>query len=90
MAIGERGLWGRGVETEAARLMLAHAFDGLGLTTVRAEVHETNARSLALVRRLGFRPAGAAAEPEIYEGAPVRVLHLAIDATEFPTAGRVT
>lgn len=83
IAIGDRRLWGQGVGIGAARLMLAQAFDGLGLRSVRAQVHETNLRSLTLIRGLGFRPAGAAPEPDMYEGAPVQILHFALDAARF-------
>ena len=49
---------GKGYTSEAVRLVLAHAFDGLGLHRVEANVQPGNARSLALVRRCGFRREG--------------------------------
>lgn len=46
---------GRGIATEAARVMKDWAFGALGLTSARAEVHADNAASHAIARRLGGR-----------------------------------
>lgn len=73
IALGERGLWGRGLGTAAGRLLLAHAFSTLGLNTVTAEVHAPNLPSHALMRRLGFREAGEG-EPDLYRGERVAVV----------------
>jgi [ribosomal protein S5]-alanine N-acetyltransferase len=48
--------WHRGYANEAARAVLAYAFDDLGLQRVHAGVDATNLRSLRLAQRLGFRP----------------------------------
>jgi ribosomal-protein-alanine N-acetyltransferase len=48
----------RGRMTEAVRLALAHAFGPLGLHRVEANIQPANHRSIALVRRLGFRLEG--------------------------------
>lgn len=57
---------GRGYMTEAVRLLLGHAFSALGLHRVEADVQPGNERSLALVRRCGFR----------FEGVSPRLLHI--------------
>ena len=49
---------GRGYLTEAVGLGLEHAFGPLQLHRVEANVQPDNARSLALLRRLGFRREG--------------------------------
>ncbi|MFT2753808.1 GNAT family N-acetyltransferase [Clavibacter sp. Sh2088] len=49
--------WGRGVATEAARRVLAHAEEG-GLTRVLAVTNPANAPSQAVCRRIGMRPLG--------------------------------
>ena len=73
IGIGERAQWGRGIGRQAGRLMLAHAFQTLGLETVTAAVRAPNTRSHALTRRLGFREAGFGT-PEPYRGEVVPVV----------------
>jgi RimJ/RimL family protein N-acetyltransferase len=54
-----RAHWGQGYATEAARGLLRHGFETLGLARIVAVVDPRNARSLAVVARLGMRPEGA-------------------------------
>ena len=49
---------GRGLMTEAVRLGVAHGFGELGLHRLEANIQPDNARSIALVQRLGFRREG--------------------------------
>lgn len=49
---------GRGVGTKAMRLLLDHAFGTLGLKTVFADALLKNARSLRMIRSLGFTHTG--------------------------------
>jgi len=49
--------WGRGIATEAARRVLAHAADG-GLARVLAVTDPANAASQAVARRIGMRDLG--------------------------------
>ena len=49
--------WGQGYAHEATGVMLQHLFDGLGARQAMAMVEQANARSIALVQRLGFRQA---------------------------------
>ena len=46
---------GRGLGTEAVRLLLGYAFATLGVDTVRVRVLAFNARAIACYRRCGFR-----------------------------------
>ncbi|MEV5884233.1 GNAT family N-acetyltransferase [Streptomyces sp. NPDC052020] len=50
------GYWGKGLGTEAVRGLLRHAADHLGLREAYGMVGAENTASLALCRRLGFRP----------------------------------
>ena len=52
-------VWGRGVASEALRALMARAAQR-GFIVLRADVDPRNARSLRLLRRLGFQEVGAA------------------------------
>ena len=52
------GMAGGGRMTEAVRQVVVHAFGPLGLHRVEANIQPTNAPSLALIARLGFRREG--------------------------------
>jgi ribosomal-protein-serine acetyltransferase len=54
----DKGTEGRGLITRAARAMLKHAFDELKLHRVELRCAATNARSIAVDERLGFRLEG--------------------------------
>jgi ribosomal-protein-alanine N-acetyltransferase len=49
---------GRGLMTQALRATVRFAFDELGLHRVEANIRPDNLRSIALVRRVGFRREG--------------------------------
>jgi RimJ/RimL family protein N-acetyltransferase len=47
--------WGKGYATEAARAMVAYAFDELELARIVATTENDNVRSIAVMKRLGMR-----------------------------------
>ena len=49
---------GRGLMTEAVRMTINHAFAEIGLHRLEANIQPANRRSIALVKRLGFRNEG--------------------------------
>lgn len=49
--------WGRGYATEAMQAVLQHLFETLQVQQAMAQLEQDNLRSIALVRRLGFRRA---------------------------------
>ena len=54
IAIGESGLWGKGIGITAAKNMIEYASTKLGISTFNAETHETNIRSRKMLEKLGF------------------------------------
>jgi ribosomal-protein-alanine N-acetyltransferase len=54
---------GKGLASEAASAVLAHARDDLGLASIAAIVSPDNAASIALIRKLGLSPAGMITMP---------------------------
>jgi RimJ/RimL family protein N-acetyltransferase len=68
-----RSAWGRGVATEAARAIVDHGREGLGLETIMAIAHRDNVASHGVLGKLGFQPG----EEDISRGVPERVFRLA-------------
>ena len=66
--------WGRGYATEAARAALAFGFGELGLAEIVSFTVPANARSRAVMERLGMRrdPAGDFDHPLLPPGHPLR------------------
>jgi ribosomal-protein-alanine N-acetyltransferase len=66
--------WGRGYATEAARAVLAHAWDVVGLDEVVSFTTAGNLRSRAVMSRLGMRhdPAAAFDHPRLPPDHPLR------------------
>jgi RimJ/RimL family protein N-acetyltransferase len=58
ITIGERDAWNRGLGTETTRLMLAHAFEHLGLHRVGLTVFSFNERGIKAYEKAGFRIEG--------------------------------
>ena len=58
ITIGERDAWGKGYGTEAAHLMVGHAFKGLGLHRVALSVFSFNERAIRSYEKVGFRVEG--------------------------------
>lgn len=56
--LGSEAARGRGLGTEAVRLTLAYAFDGLGLSNVMLTVYPHNARAIRAYEKAGFREFG--------------------------------
>lgn len=73
----EIGYWiskeeeGRGIVTQAAKRLIAHAFKDLGLNRIEIRCSTRNLRSAAIPERLGFKKEGVLREAELRNG----VLH---------------
>jgi RimJ/RimL family protein N-acetyltransferase len=68
ITIGEKDAWGHGFGTEATRLMIDHAFGGLGLHRVGLTVFSFNERAIRSYRSVGFVVEGRAREAIWREG----------------------
>lgn len=55
-----RPLWGQGLTTEAARAVIAHAFEELGLVRIQAFADIRNAASWRVMEKLGMKRVGVA------------------------------
>ena len=86
-----RHSWGHGYATEAARTVLAHAFTELGMDRIVSFTAHTNARSRAVMRRLGLTrdPAEDFRHPNVAPDSPLQpcVLYRIDAATWRTTAG---
>ena len=68
ITIGEKDVWGRGYGTQATRLMIDHAFTGLGLHRIALTVFSFNERAIRSYRSCGFVVEGRAREAIWREG----------------------
>jgi RimJ/RimL family protein N-acetyltransferase len=68
-----RSFQGRGIGTEMRAAVLHLAFEGLGAQSALTEAFEGNEASIAVSRRLGYRPNGV--DVVAVRGKPVRGLH---------------
>jgi RimJ/RimL family protein N-acetyltransferase len=77
-----RAAWGAGYATEAARSLLSHGFDDLGLAEIVTFTANTNIRSRAVMERLGFarRVDRDFDHPALVPGHPLRP-HVVYDMT---------
>ncbi|MFI8324682.1 GNAT family N-acetyltransferase [Streptomyces sp. NPDC085529] len=74
---------GRGLGTEATRLLLGHAFDALGLYRVWLEVYAFNPRARRAYEKAGFRPEGVLRGALSWEGERVDATVMAALAPEW-------
>jgi len=75
IAIGESGLWGKGIGHHAASASLDYVSETLGITTFLAETHAANLRSRSLLERIGFKEISRNGD-EIYLGENVQLIQL--------------
>ncbi len=63
-----RPYWGQGLMAEALDAIIAFGFERLGLNRIEALVMVENARSAALLRKLGFTQEGILREHDFFKG----------------------
>jgi RimJ/RimL family protein N-acetyltransferase len=54
-SIGEKEYWGRGIATEASKLLTNYGFNELNLHKISARIFTPNKRSLKLAEKIGFK-----------------------------------
>jgi RimJ/RimL family protein N-acetyltransferase len=84
ITIGEKDAWGRGLGTEATRLMLDHAFRVLGLHRVALSVFAFNDRAIRSYRSVGFVVEGRSRDAIWRDGRWWDELHMSLLAHEWP------
>ncbi len=67
-----RSAWGHGYASEAARAVVTHGFETLGLTEIVSFTAVGNARSRAVMERIGLRLVDEFEHPNLPEGHPLR------------------
>lgn len=85
-----RRFWGHGVATEAAARLARWALANLDLDAIEANVATDNAASVAVLRRIGFKPIGRGHEHFVARGAEQPILRFAAtreDLFGVPDAG---
>ncbi|MBW1600120.1 GNAT family N-acetyltransferase [Streptomyces sp. JJ38] len=74
---------GRGLGTEATRLIVGHAFEQLGLHRVSLEVYAFNPRARRVYEKVGFVAEGVLRDALLWEGARVDATLMSILAPEW-------
>lgn len=83
IVIGEKDAWGQGYGTEATRLVAEEAFDSMGLSEIRLEVFNHNARAIAAYSRVGFKVSGEHVEWVARKQTELRVVEMRLSRGAF-------
>ncbi|WP_269531999.1 GNAT family N-acetyltransferase [Chitinimonas sp. BJYL2] len=81
--LGDKSVWGTGVASEAAQLIVAHGFSALGLHRIHCGTFADNAGMIALARKLHMREEGRRVEAAWKDGRFVDVIEFAVLAREW-------
>ena len=84
--IGEKDCWGQGYGSEAKQLLLAYAFDTLGLHRLDSEVLASNLRSLQCQKKCGYVEEGRRRQAVFANGAWVDIILIGILADDWRAA----
>ena len=88
ITIGEPDAWSKGYGTEATSLMLAHAFERLGLHRVGLSVFEFNGRAIRAYEKCGFVVEGRAREAILRDGRYWDEIQMSVLAGEWAARRR--
>ncbi len=84
--IGDRGQWGRGIGTEATRLICAHGFRRLNLARIWLGVLAEHEAAVRAYQRVGFEIEGRLREDVERDGRRVDKLIMGLLARDLPAA----
>ncbi|MFF0475095.1 GNAT family N-acetyltransferase [Streptomyces sp. NPDC004284] len=79
---------GRGLGTEATRLIVGHGFEALGLYRIWLEVYAFNPRARRAYEKAGFRAEGVLRGALLWEGERVDATVMSVLAPEWAAGGR--
>lgn len=83
IVIGEKDLWGQGYGTEATRLVAEEAFESMGLSEIRLEVFNHNARAISAYTKVGFDVTGEHVEWVPRRKTELRVIEMRLSRDTF-------
>ena len=83
IVIGEKSYWGKGIGTEALSILIRWGFFELALNKIWSTVKSTNAVSLALIKKVGFKEECLLREEEILSGQKIDIVRLGLLRSEF-------
>ncbi len=76
--IGDKDAWGGGLGTEATRLLLGYAFEGLNLERVWLRVFATNERAIRMYEKVGFQREGTLRRASFINGQMLDVVVMGV------------
>ncbi|MHA1410648.1 MAG: GNAT family N-acetyltransferase [Candidatus Odinarchaeia archaeon] len=80
--LGESVLGGKGITSEALKLLISYSFDHLGLASLYAWVMDGNIASLRMFEKAGFRRAGRIRSAACFDGKQVDRIYFDIIKTD--------
>jgi RimJ/RimL family protein N-acetyltransferase len=86
IVIGRKDYWGRGYGTDAAKILLRHAFDNLRLRKVMLTVLGSNVRAQKSYLKLGFKQVGCLKAHLLKEGQFEDLTYMEVFKEEFEQA----
>lgn len=81
--LGERAYWGKGIATEASKLLLAHGFSALNLHRIYCGTSSKNTAMQALAESLGFEQEGVRKEAHFKNGSYADLIEYGLLAQDF-------
>jgi predicted dehydrogenase/RimJ/RimL family protein N-acetyltransferase len=81
--IGERDCWGRGIATDAIRVVSRFAFEALGVNKLNASAYAENRGSIGAFLRVGYTQEGVRKRHLFLDGEPADVIEVGLCAEDL-------